>query len=92
MLARQIVAELADRLEERHALDVADRAADLDQDEVVPLVAFQDEFLDGVGDVGDDLHRRAEEVAVPLARDQLLVDPPRGDVVLRLALRPVKRS
>ena len=37
--ARQIVAELADRLEERQALDVADRAADLDQHEVDALVA-----------------------------------------------------
>ena len=35
--ARQLVAELADRLEERQALDVADGAADLHQDEVDPL-------------------------------------------------------
>ncbi len=33
--ARQFIAELADRLEERQALDVADRAADLAQDEIV---------------------------------------------------------
>ena len=32
--ARQVVAELADRLEERQALDVADRPADFDQHEV----------------------------------------------------------
>ena len=37
--ARQFVAELADRLEERQALDVADRAADLAQDEIELLVA-----------------------------------------------------
>ena len=37
--ARQIVAELANRLEERQALDVADRAADLDQHEVEAVVA-----------------------------------------------------
>ena len=80
--ARQIVAELADRLEERQALDVADRAADLDQHEVDPLVALEDELLDGVGDVRDHLHRRAEEVAAPLLGDQLLVDAPGGDVVL----------
>ena len=80
--ARQIVAELADRLEERQALDVADRAADLDQHEIDPLVAVEDEFLDGVGDVRDHLHRRAEEVAAPLLGDQLLVDAPGGDVVL----------
>jgi hypothetical protein len=39
LAARQVVAELADRLEERQALDVADRAADLDQHEVDALVA-----------------------------------------------------
>ena len=35
----QFVAELADRLEKRQALDVADRAADLDDDEIDALVA-----------------------------------------------------
>ena len=80
--ARQIVAELADRLEERQALDVADRAADLDQHEVDPLVALDDEVLDGVGDMRDHLHRRAEKVAAPLLGDQLLIDAARGDVVL----------
>ena len=64
--ARQIVAELADRLEERHGLDVADGAADLDQDEIVTLVAVEDKFLDGVGDVGNDLHRAAEIIAAAL--------------------------
>ena len=67
MAARQIVAELADRLEERQALDVADRAADLDQHEVDALVAVEHEVLDRVGDVRDDLHRRAEKIAAPLA-------------------------
>ena len=82
--ARQVVAELADRLEERQALDVADRAADLDQHEVDVLVAVEDERLDRVGDVRDHLHRRAEEVAVALARDQLLIDAAAGDVVLAI--------
>ena len=39
--ARQLVAELADRFEERQAFDVADRAADLDQHEIDVLVARQ---------------------------------------------------
>ena len=34
VLAADVEAELADRLEERHALDVADRAADLDEHDV----------------------------------------------------------
>ena len=35
----QVVAELADGLEERQALDIADRAADLAQHEIDILVA-----------------------------------------------------
>src|SRR6478735_4532946 len=82
MPARQVVAELADRLEERQALYVADRAADLDQNEVAALIAFKDELLDGVGDVRNDLHGRAEIIAAPLLGDDLLVDAPGRDVVV----------
>ena len=80
--ARQLVAELADRLEERQALDVADRAADLAEHEVELVVAVADEVLDRVGDVRDHLHGGAEIVAAPLLGDDLLVDAPGGDVVL----------
>ena len=91
-LARQLVAELADRLEERQALDVADRAADLAQHEIDVLVAGGDEVLDRVGDVRDHLHGRAEIVAAPLLGDDLLVDAPGGDVVGLRGGTPVKRS
>ena len=79
--ARQLVAELADGLEERQALDVADRAADLHQHEIDALVAREHELLDGVGDVRDHLHRAAQVVAAPLLGEDLLVDAARGDVV-----------
>ena len=79
--ARQLVAELADGLEERQALDVAHRAADLHQHEVDPVVAGGDECLDGVGDVRDHLHGAAQIVAAPLPREDLLVEAARGDVV-----------
>ena len=82
VVARQVVAELPDRLEERQALDVADRAADLAQHEVVALVAVADELLDGVGDVRDDLDGGAEIVAAPLLGEDVLVDAAGGDVVL----------
>src|ERR1700733_4643944 len=82
MTARQVVAELADRLEKWQALDVADRSADLDQHEVDAVIALQDEVLDGVGDVRNHLHGRAEEVATPLLGNQLLIHAPGGDVVL----------
>ena len=48
VLARQIVANLANRFEERQALDIADRATDLDKNEIRALVAAQDEILDFV--------------------------------------------
>ncbi len=83
---RQVVAELADRLEERQALDVADRAADLDQHEVDPLVAADHELLDGVGDVRDHLHGAAQVRAAPLLGEDVLIDATCGDVV-RLARR-----
>ena len=67
-LAAELVADLADRFEERQALDVADRAADLDQDEVLVGIG-EDEFLDGVGDVRDHLHRGAEIFAAALPGD-----------------------
>ncbi len=67
-LAAELVAELADRLEERQAFDVAHRAADLAQHEILAVEIGLDEFLDRVGDVRDDLHRGAEIFAAPLAR------------------------
>ncbi len=87
MVARQVVAELPDRLEERQALDVADRAADFAKHEIESFVAVEDERFDRVGDVRDDLHRRAEVVAAPLLRDDVLVDAAGGDVV-HLVRRP----
>ena len=47
-----------------------------------PSLPSRTNVLDGVGDVGDHLHRRAEEIAVPLLGDQLLIDAAGGDVVL----------
>ena len=82
VIARQFVLELADRLEEWQALDVADGAADLDQHEVVVVIAGEDEFLDGVGDVRNHLDGRAEIIAASLLGDDVLVDASRGDVVL----------
>ena len=69
LAAAEVVLQLADRLDERQALDVADGAADLADDEVEALDVGQREFLDRVGDVGNDLDGRAEIVAAPLAGD-----------------------
>src|SRR6266478_3590530 len=78
-LAAELVAELADRLEEREALYVADRAADFAKDKILVGEIGLDELLDRVGDVGDDLNRRAQIFAAPFAADHRGVDPPGGD-------------
>ncbi len=74
--------ELADRLQERQRLDVADRAADLGDHEVdvARLRDQRDPLLDLVGDVRHHLHRAAEVVAAALAADHRVVDPARRDV------------
>ena len=81
LTARQVVAELADGLEVRQALDVADGAADFAEHEIEALIAVADELLDGVGDVGNDLDGGAEIVAAPLLGEDFLVDAAGGDVV-----------
>ena len=81
VVAADVLAELADRFEERQALDVADRAADLDQHDVDVVGDGADRVLDLVGDVRNHLHGAAEIVAAPLLLDDALVD---------LAGRPVR--
>src|SRR5262245_22612931 len=76
VVARQIVAKLADRLEEWQAFNVTDRAADFAQHKVEAVVTIANEFLDGVGDVRDDLNGGAEIVAAPLLGENVLVDAP----------------
>ena len=67
--------DLADRLQERQALDVAHRAADLgDRDIDVGRRQLRDDLLDLVGDVGDHLYRLAEELAPPFLVDHREVD------------------
>ena len=70
------VPHLADRLDERLALDVTDRAADLDEHDLgverAPRLA--DAAPDLVRDVRDLLDGAAEEVALPLLADHLLVN------------------
>ncbi len=70
VVAAHLVAHLADGLEERQRLDVADRAADLGDDHVdVGTGHAPDARLDLVGDVRDDLDGVAEVLAAPLLGD-----------------------
>jgi hypothetical protein len=82
LLAPDLDAHLADRLQERQRLDVADGAADLDQGDVGVVGAEPDAVLDLVGDVRDHLHGAAEVVAAALLADHALVDLPGGEVVV----------
>ncbi len=80
-LAPQFVAELADRFEEGQAFDVANRAADLAQHEILVLDIGLDEFLDRVGDVRDDLHGGAQIFAASLPRNHGRIDATGGDAI-----------
>src|SRR5436309_2991430 len=77
-----VLLQLADRFQERQALDVADGPPDLDDDDVLAGADLADHGLDLVGDVRDHLHRPPEVVAAPLLRDDRVVDLARGDVVV----------
>ncbi len=79
--ARQFLAQLANGFEKRQAFDVADRAADLDQDEVRVALVGQDEGFDLVGDVGNDLDGSAQIVATPLLFDDVRIDAAGRDIV-----------
>jgi hypothetical protein len=81
VVATDVEAELADGLEEREDLDVADRAAHLG-DHHVDVVGGQalDAALDLVGDVRDHLHGLAEVVASALGGEHRLVDRAGGGV------------
>src|SRR6516165_205779 len=80
--ARQIIAELADRLEIGQALDVADGAADLAQDEIEIFITVANKVFNRIGNVRNDLNGRAEIVAAALLRENFLIDAPGRDVVL----------
>src|ERR1700687_6286966 len=81
MVARKIVLDLADRLEERQPLDIANGATDLAQHEVELVIAVEDEILDGIGDVRDHLNGGAEIIAAAFLGQNVLIDAPRSDVV-----------
>ncbi len=82
VVAAHLLAHLADGFEERERFDVADGAADLDDDDVVVGGDLAHGVLDLVGDVRDDLHGLAEVVAAALLGDDLLVDAAGGEVVV----------
>ena len=79
----QLVAQLADRLDIRQGLDVADRAADFRNDDVVDFLRAEqlDAALDFIRNVRNDLHGLAQKLAPSLLVDYALIDAARGHVV-----------
>ena len=76
-----LVAHLADGLQERQGLDVADGAADFDDDHIDVGGDLAHGGLDLVGDVRNDLDGLAEIIAAALAGDDLLVDAAGGQII-----------
>jgi hypothetical protein len=74
VLAPDVLPELADGLHEWQALDVAHRAADLDQHDVHVGRHRADGVLDLVGDVRDHLDGAPQVVAAPFLLDDRQVD------------------
>ena len=84
VVAADVLAHLADGLEEGQRLDVADGAADLDHGDVGIGRAPQDGLLDLVGDMGDDLNRPPEVVYAAFLTDDALVDLTGSEIVAAL--------
>ena len=82
VLGAGLAAELADRLEERQRLDVADRAADLGDHDIggSRLGGAPDALLDLVRDVRDHLDGRAEVLALALLAQNRVPDRAGGVV------------
>src|SRR3546814_21037390 len=81
VFASLFVLELTDRLDEGQRFDVADRPTDLAQHEIEVVDIGTREFLDRVGDVRDDLHRRAPLVAPAFLGDDALIYAARRAIV-----------
>src|SRR6185503_20868055 len=69
VIAADVEAELPDRFEERHALDVAHGTANLDEHDVDVFAGSPDRLFDLVGDMRNDLDRASEVIAAALFLD-----------------------
>ena len=78
----QVLTHLADGFQKGERLNVADRAADLDDEDFAVGGDLAHGVFNLVGDVGNDLNGLAEVVAAALLGDDLLVDAAGGEVVV----------
>src|ERR1035437_724659 len=81
-MASDVLAHLPDRLQEGQALNIADRAADLDDYHLGGRLLGHslNALFDFVRDVRNHLNGAAQVVAAPLLSDHAGVDLPGGDV------------
>ena len=82
VIAPHVLAHLPDRLEKRQALDVADGAADLDDEHLGGLRPGQtrDALFHLIGDVRDHLNRATQVIPTAFLGDDRGVDLARSDV------------
>ena len=82
----ELEAHLANRFEEGKRLDVADGAADFDDDDVNAFGNFFDGGFDFVGDVRNDLHGLAEIIAAAFFAENGFVDAAGRPVIVAAEL------
>jgi hypothetical protein len=82
----ELEAELADRLQKWQRLDVAHRAADLDDADVGAAGTFADARLNLVGDVRNHLHGLAQVVPAALLLEHVAVDLAGSDIAVAAGL------
>ena len=83
----QIIAELADTFKKRQGFNVANGPADLTQDKIVVIIAIQDEFLDGIGNMRNNLNRCSEIIPPTFLGDNILVNTAGRYVILLVCWR-----
>ena len=81
VVAPQFLSQLADRFEERQRFNVADRATDLDDDDVDIVPHLAHASLDFIGHMRDHLHGFAQVIPSAFAQNDLFVDAAGGEVV-----------
>ena len=82
----RFLAKLADRLKKRQAFNVTHRATDFHQHKIMVIIAGADEIHDRIRHMGNDLHSCPQKITAPFLGDDVLVNPPRCDVVLLVGM------
>src|SRR6185437_5370331 len=81
VFAALLVAHLANGFDKGKRFNVADRSSDLNNCDINIRRYFAAGRFDFIRDMRDHLHGLAEIIASPLTRDDVLVDPARGQIV-----------